>query len=183
MVKNEDGSVTYYDPISKRSLGGFKVGHSDKLEKEGDNYERYAAKHDKAELKFKFFKEKTKKEDIQSVDNYEFEEDIVVKGSSFSPKAAVAVRNGKTKEEKNHWKTTEAEDIRVVIEGDTFDFSDAADALRAKSEKLQQQKQGRDDTPPQQVTDNHNKEAVLPKQPQLTSVHGKGGRKGGELEV
>lgn len=53
--------------------------------------------------------------------------------------------------------------------------------VRAKSENLQQKKNGTDTPAPEsKVADDKNKEAVLPKQPQLTSVRSKGGRKGGE---
>lgn len=92
------------------------------------------------------------------------------------------IKESNDKIDKKRWHTDfeNPKDMKITVEGKTFDFDGAADALRAKSEKLQQQKQGRDDTPPQQVTDNHNKEAVLPKQAQITSTRGKGGRKGGE---
>ncbi len=71
------------------------------------------------------------------------------------------------------------EGMSITLKGKTLDFSDAADALRAKSERLQQKKNDIP-APESKVADDKNKEAVLPKQPQLTSVRSKGGRKGGE---
>ena len=53
--------------------------------------------------------------------------------------------------------------------------------VRAKSENLQQKKNGTDTPVPQpDVAEDHNREAVLPKQAKLTSTRSKGGRKGGE---
>ncbi len=72
-------------------------------------------------------------------------------------------------------------DIRITVEGQTFDFDDAADAVRAKSENLQQKKKGTDTPAPQpNAAEDQNRDAVLPKQAKLTSTRSKGGRKGGE---
>lgn len=53
--------------------------------------------------------------------------------------------------------------------------------VRAKSENLQQKKNGTDTPAPQpNVAEDQNREAVLPKQSQIKSTRSKGGRKGGE---
>jgi hypothetical protein len=72
-------------------------------------------------------------------------------------------------------------EISEFSPADNNDFGDLADVVRAKSETLLQKKNGTDTPAPEsKVADDKNKEAVLPKQPQLTSVRSKGGRKGGE---
>ncbi len=53
--------------------------------------------------------------------------------------------------------------------------------VRAKSENLQHKKNGTDTPAPQpNAAEDQNREAVLPKQPQIKSIRSKGGRKGGE---
>jgi len=93
------------------------------------------------------------------------------------------IKESNDKIDKQTWYTDlkNPKDMRITVEGQTFDFDDAADAVRAKSENLQQKKKGTDTPAPQpNAAEDQNRDAVLPKQAKLTSTRSKGGRKGGE---